>query len=155
MYFYNVCSAELKNLYTPFGIWLPRRLSDQAYAGNMIDMTSATPEQRIEYLKNNGHPFTTLVYIGDHIFMYIGNHPNPNSQGHELVPMTYQTMWGIRPNPPIRRAIIGQSVIFPLLLQYPEDASLNSQANKSHFPVTYFNDAPHYLMKLAILELKS
>ncbi len=29
MYFYNDCSAELKSLFTPFGIWLPRRSSNQ------------------------------------------------------------------------------------------------------------------------------
>ncbi|MGI4753390.1 MAG: SH3 domain-containing protein [Janthinobacterium lividum] len=46
MYFYNDCSAELKNLFTPFGIWLPRNSGAQAefikenfYA---VDMSAAT-----------------------------------------------------------------------------------------------------------------
>lgn len=51
MYFYNDCTAELKNLFTPFGIWLPRNSGAQAefikenfYA---VDMSAATPLEMI------------------------------------------------------------------------------------------------------------
>ena len=56
--------------------------------------------------------------------------------------MTYQNMWGLSPKPPIRRAVIGKSVLFPMLLQFPEDTDLASQAAKSIFKVTYLDIDP-------------
>ncbi len=140
MYFNNDCSTELKNLLTPFGIWLPRHSSDQVTINKMVDMTPANATDRLAYLQKAGKPFLTLIYIGGHIVMYIGNHPNPNSPNHEMMAMTYQNVWGLSPNPPTRRAVIGQSVLFPMLLQYPEDSTLNSLANKKYFQVAYLDE---------------
>lgn len=131
MYFYNDCSAELKNLLTPFGIWLPRHSSDQVTIGKMVDMTHASPERRIAYLKENGQPFLTIVYLGGHVVLYIGNYAN--------VAMTYQNLWGLSPKPSTRRAVIGKAVFFPMLLEYPEDTSLMSQASRRYFQVSYLN----------------
>ncbi len=154
LYFYNDCSAELKNLFVPFGIWLPRHSSEQIYAGRVEDMTKESAQNRIDYLMEKGRPFTTIVYIGSHIFMYAGSYPNPNSKDHELIPLTYQNMWGLSPNPANRRAIVGKSVLFPLLENYPEDARLVSHANKKYFRVSYLDETPNYLMKLQIIDLK-
>ncbi|HEX2548930.1 MAG TPA: SH3 domain-containing protein, partial [Gammaproteobacteria bacterium] len=138
MYFYNDCSAELKSLFTPFGVWLPRHSSQQITIGKMVDMTAATAEDRLSYLMNNGQPFLTVVYLGGHVFLYIGNYVNPH-KSDSLMAMTYQNMWGLSPNPANRRAVIGKSVLFPMLLQYPEDTDLVSQANKKFFQVSYLN----------------
>src|SRR3990167_220445 len=51
MYFYNDCSAELKSLFTPFGIWLPRHSSDQVMRGRMVDVSSYSQSERLAYLK--------------------------------------------------------------------------------------------------------
>lgn len=155
MYFYNDCSAELKSLLTPFGIWLPRHSSNQVTVGKMVDMTAASPEKRLSYLMENGQPFTTLIYIGGHVVMYIGNYPNPQQSG-SLMAMTYQNIWGLSPNPAARRVVIGQSVLFPLLLQYPEDNSLGSLANKRYFQVSNLRQLPDmsYLRNSSI-DLKS
>ena len=141
MYFYNDCSAELKNLFTPFGIWLPRHSSDQVTAGKMVDISAASPKERLEFLKQTGQPLLTIVYIGGHIFLYVGNYPDPNNPSHTIV-MTYQNLWGLAPKPPNRRAVIGKSVLFPLLLSYPEDRSLRSLANKKYFQIAYLNELP-------------
>lgn len=146
-YFYNDCSAELKNFYTAFGIWLPRHSSDQVYAGNVYDATALNPEQRLAYLQKNGHPFLTLIYIGSHIFMYIGNNNNMNR------PMLYQAMWGLQPASNQRRAVIGQSVLFPLLLQYPEDTALVSQAAKKYFQVSNLDEFPNLYVKITEMDL--
>lgn len=147
MYFYNDCSAELKNLFTPFGIWLPRHSSDQMTVSKMVDMTSATPEERLNYLIHNGKPFLTQIYIGGHIVLYIGNYLNPND--HSTMAMTYQDMWGLSPTPPNRRAVIGQSVLFPMLLQFPEDASLTSQAAKHYFQIAFLDQMPNEVSGLS------
>lgn len=139
MYFYNDCSAELKNALTPFGIWLPRHSSDQVTVGKMVDMSAHDAQQRLDYLMAHGKKFLTLVYIGGHIIMYIGTHTNPYEQQSKMV-MTYQNMWGLSPTPSTRRAIVGKSVIFPMLLSYPEDVTLHSLADKKYFQVSYLSD---------------
>ena len=154
LYFYNDCSAELKNLYVPFGIWLPRHSSDQVYSGKLTDLSEESTHERITYLMEKGKPFSTLVYIDGHIFLHIGNFPNPNSKQHELIPMTFQNMWGLKPKPATHRAVIGKSVLFPLLEHYPEDKSLVSQAGKKHFQVSQLDETPNYLLKLHNLDLK-
>lgn len=156
MYFYNDCSAELKSLMTPFGIWLPRHSSDQVTIGKMVDMTPAPQEKRLAYLMENGQKFITLVYIGGHVVMYIGNYTNPNKT-NSIMAMTYQNIWGLTPNPSDRRAVIGESVIFPMLLQYPEDTSLVSLAGKKYFQVSYINQLPNnnLLMREKAVNIRS
>lgn len=149
LYFYNDCSAELKSLFTPFGIWLPRHSSDQLSAGRMIDMTVLSPEKRIAYLLENGHRFLTIVYIGGHVLLYVGNYTNPTTQSE--MAMTYQNVWGLSPNPPTRRVVIGQSVLFPMLLKYPEDSSLTSLAGKKFFQLSFLDELPEHLYKSAII----
>ncbi|MES2217566.1 MAG: SH3 domain-containing protein [Pseudomonadota bacterium] len=142
MYFYNDCSAELKNLLAPFGIWLPRNSSRQAAEGNMVDLSAESVEKRISYLMANGHRFLTLIHINGHVMLYVGNFPNPN-QGPGLMAMTYQNTWGLQPNPSTRRAVIGKAVLFPLLAQYPEDTSLVSQAGKKNFEISNLDELPN------------
>jgi hypothetical protein len=125
------------------------------YAGKLVDVSAAPKEQRLAYLENNGHPFTTIIYIGGHVIMYVGNYPNPNSSDHELMAMTYQNVWGLSPSPSIRRAVIGKSVLFPMLLQYPEDATLVSLADKKYFQVSYLDQPPSNILKLNIIDLRA
>ncbi len=137
--FHNDCSAELKNLFTPFGIWLPRHSSNQLYVGKEIDLTSLSSQQRLSYLMQNGHPLMTIVYVGGHVFLYVGTFTDQNNKPFA---MTYQNLWGLSPHPATRRAVIGQSVLFPLQLSYPEDKELISQAGRKHFQLSYLDQKP-------------
>lgn len=156
LYFYNDCSAELKSLLTPFGIWVPRHSSDQVTAGNIVDMSAASQDKRLAYLMESSQRFLTLVYIGGHVVMYIGNYANPN-KSDSLMAMTYQNIWGLSPNPAVRRAVIGKAVLFPMLLQYPEDASLVSLAGKKYFQVSHLTQLPNMglLMNERTVNMKS
>lgn len=140
IYFYNDCSAELKSLFTPFGIWLPRDSSAQLTMGRTVDMSLASPARRLSYLMKKGKPFLTIVYIDGHVFLYIGNDSVP--QTHALAAMTYQNKWGLKPNPPVKRVIIGQAVLFPLLLEYPENPRLTSLVAQKYFKVSYLSELP-------------
>lgn len=140
-YFYNDCSSELKSLFTPFGIWLPRHSSYQVTVGHMVDMTNATPEKRLAYLIDHGKPLLTLVYIGSHIVLYVGTFPDPNNPDAKIA-MTYQNVWGLSPSSGDRRAVIGQSLLFPMLLEYPEDKSLVSLANRQFFQISFLDQLP-------------
>ncbi len=156
LYFYNDCSSELKNLFAVFGIWLPRHSSDQVYVGKQVDLSAEPAADRLSYLMANGHKLMTIVYIDGHILLYIGNYQNPHSKNHEAMAMTYQTMWGLRPNPSTSRQVVGETVLFPMLEQYPEDPKLMSQADKKHFQVSLLDDTPanHDLLHLEILDLR-
>lgn len=141
MYFYNDCSAELKNLFTPFGIWLPRDSIDQAKFikenFHAVDMSASTPSERLSYLMKNGKPFLTIIYIEGHVFLYIGNYPNAHNKESSLMAMTYQNIWGLRPKNENSRIVIGGSVFFPLLLQYPEAPTVQSLTDKKYFNILY------------------
>lgn len=138
-YFYNDCSAELKNLYTPFGIWLPRHSANQVEVGQMVDMSYAAPHERLGYLMKNGKPFFTIVYINGHVFMYIGNYHNPQNK-NSLIAMTYQNKWGLKSTEEENtRIILGGGLFLPLLIQYPEMPYIKSLAAEQYFKVTYLD----------------
>ena len=92
--FNNDCSAELRSLLMPFGVFLPRNSAAQIEAASrVVDLSQANTDERLRYLKEHGKPFTTLVYIPGHIMLYIGN----AAINGRSVPMTYQNIWGLRP----------------------------------------------------------
>ncbi len=130
--FYNDCSSELQSIFATFGVWLPRHSSTQMSAGRMIDLSASTPAQRLDYLARHGEPLRTLIYIGGHVMLYIGN----TTRNGIAVPVVYQDVWGLRPADNSRRAVIGGSVILPLLEHIPEDATLQSLAATPTFQIT-------------------
>jgi len=139
LYLFNDCSAELKSLYTPFGIWLARHSSDQTSAGKIVDKSSASLEERIDYLINFGRKLMTIVYIGGHVFLYIGNYDNENQ---EKTPMSYQNIWGLSPEDHSYRQVVGGAVFLPILKSYPENPNLSSLANKTYFILSYLDEWP-------------
>ncbi|WP_432342500.1 SH3 domain-containing protein [Yersinia enterocolitica] len=135
IYGFNDCSAEIRNLMLPLGIYLPRDAQQQSLSGKSIDLSHYSTAERIDYLMKHGKPFTTLIYIGGHVMLYIGN---IDWKG-QAVPVTYQNLWGLRPADSSSRSIIGKSVFFPLLSHYPQDPKLESLAGKPTFIMTWLN----------------
>ncbi|MGQ3888219.1 SH3 domain-containing protein [Legionella sp. CNM-1927-20] len=154
IYFYNDCSAELKSLFTPFGIWLPRHSSRQIEEGKQVDMSAASAKERVDFLLDHGKPFMTIIYIGGHIILYVGKYSNPNNPSTSIA-MTYQNLWGLKPRSGDRREVIGESVLFPMLLEYPEDPSLISLADKSYFQMAYLDQSPNLLQESKGIDIKS
>ncbi len=147
MYFYNDCASELKNLYTVFGIWLAMHSSNQVdpqqVLGSMVDLSASDTNARRTYLMEHGHPWMTVIYIGGHVLDYIGSYPDPIDPMHPVVPLSYQNMWGLHvANSPERRVMIGQSILLPLLLSYPEDPTLISHLQKPIFQLFYLDEIP-------------
>lgn len=137
LYGFNDCSAEVRNLMLPFGIFLPRNSLSQSESGTRKDLSNYSTNERINYLMKYGQPFKTLVYIQGHIMLYVGN---SDWQGRS-VPIIYHNVWGLRPAAPPSRSIIGQSVFLPLLSQYPEAPELESLASKQLFIISYLDQA--------------
>lgn len=132
--FYNDCSAEMRSLLMPFGIFLPRHSDAQVHASaRVVDLSEDSISARINYLREHGKPFATLVYITDHIMLYIGN---TNIAG-QSVPMTYQNVWGLHTKSADSLSIIGGAVFFPILASYPENPELISLAGKEQFKLGF------------------
>jgi len=126
------CSAETQSIFAAFGVWLPRHSSTQMSAGDAVDLSDETPAARLDYLSKHGQPMRTLIYIGGHVMLYLGN---VEFNGRS-VPLVYQDVWGLRPADDSRRAVIGGSVFLPLLLSYPEDPTLQSLAATPTFQIS-------------------
>ncbi|HQN18555.1 MAG TPA: NlpC/P60 family N-terminal domain-containing protein [Syntrophobacteraceae bacterium] len=83
------CSAMLKDLFAPFGLWLPRHSSDQALEGGAFrDLSLFAPEFKEELILKHGVPFLTLIWVKGHIMLYIGS-----LNGRVMV---FHNFWGIK-----------------------------------------------------------
>lgn len=154
-FFFNDCSQEMKSLFTPFGIWLPRNSAAQAKLGTTLDLSESSVDQRIRMLKSEGHAFMTIIYIRGHVMLYVGQKPGDHQDG---VPMTYQNVWGFRNMDADRRYVIGQSAFLPLSTNFPEHPDILSQANHPTFKLIYLDalgatsESPKMFMKRFYVE---
>lgn len=144
-FLFNDCSQELKSIFTPFGIWLPRNSAQQAKLRSTLDLSKHTVDERINLLKEKGHPLMTIIHTGGHVMLYVGN--------NKTVAITYQNVWGMSPENHDKRYVIGQSLFFPLLKHYPENPDVGSLAGKSGFKLVFLDelnpeaDLPHRFAK--------
>ncbi|WP_091906701.1 SH3 domain-containing C40 family peptidase [Chitinasiproducens palmae] len=126
---YNDCSAELRSLLLPFGLWLPRHSSAQVDALHVVDLSHATPAARLAALRRNGQALLTLIDIGGHVMLYLGE-----ADDHGVrTPFVYQNVWGLAPADGSRRAVIGMGLVFPLHPDVPGHPTLQSLAARKRF----------------------
>jgi hypothetical protein len=140
----NDCSAELKNFFVPFGLWLPRHSSDQRDAGRAEDLSALDLHGRLDALARTGRPYLTLVWIPGHVMLYLGPLTYTAPDGAAAAGfMSYQNLWGLRPKvPPDYRAIVGGAALFPVLDRYPDQPELRSQADLGGFVATRLDQPP-------------
>ncbi|CEG55574.1 SH3 domain-containing protein [Legionella fallonii] len=145
-FFFNDCSQEMKSIFTPFGIWLPRNSAQQAQLSSTLDLSKNNVDERISLLKEKGHPLMTIIYIGGHVMLYVGKKDINNNKEAAI---TYQNVWGMSPENNDKRYVIGQSLFFPLLKHYPENPDVSSLADEPNFKLIYLDelnlkaDSPH------------
>jgi cell wall-associated NlpC family hydrolase len=82
------CSSTLRDLFAPFGIWLPRNSAPQASVGETLDLQGLSAAAKQERITERGAPFFTLLGAPGHIMLYIGRHKGR--------PMVFHTMWGVK-----------------------------------------------------------
>ncbi len=106
------CSSTLRDLFAPFGIWLPRNSSAQAGAGMKIDLQNLSPEEKERRVLAEGVPFLTLLQLPGHIGLYVGSHDGR--------PAFFHNIWGLRTKPSPAtggwpgRFVLGRAVITSL-----------------------------------------
>lgn len=103
------CSGTMRDLFTPFGIWLPRNSGKQAAEGKVIDLRKVPLSHRREYIATHAIPFATLIHMPGHIMLYLGEY-----QGKSVV---LHALWGVRHNSVTgeeSRIIVGRTAITSL-----------------------------------------
>ncbi len=103
------CSATMRDLFTPFGLWLPRNSAQQAKTGQVFSFAGLSLEEKKQLLSEQGVPYLTLVWMRGHIMLYLGE-----QRGEGLV---LQSVWGLKTEDLRRgagRKLIGKTVITSL-----------------------------------------
>lgn len=97
------CSLAMRDLFLPFGIWLPRNSRGQA--GGDIQLASLSPAARKARILKDAKPFITLLGFVGHVGLYVGT--------HEGEPVFLHTILGLRTNneEEFYRHIIGKCIL--------------------------------------------
>ena len=109
LYGHRDCSSSLRDLFIPFGVWLPRNSSQQARFGDLLPLPQEE-KSIVESIGTYGIPFASFVAFPGHIGLYLGQYRGQ--------PIIFQQVWGLRTpegNLP-GRFIIGRAVISSLAI---------------------------------------
>ncbi|SFJ42998.1 NlpC/P60 family protein [Desulfomicrobium apsheronum] len=105
------CSSAMRDLFLPFGIWLPRNSSQQAkHGGEHLSLEGLDAAAKLNAIRTQGVPFASLVWLPGHIGLYLGT-----SDRNE--PLMLHNLWGVRtvlPEGGEGRAVVGRLVISTL-----------------------------------------
>lgn len=82
------CSAMIRDLMTPFGIWLPRNSAAQARRGSVISLSGKSASEKASTILRSGVPFLSLVGLKGHISLYVGEWNGK--------PAIFHNAWGLR-----------------------------------------------------------
>lgn len=100
------CSAMLRDLFTPFGWWLPRNSVAQARRGHVISLAGMSTAEKERVIARDGKPFLSLVGMKGHITLYIGQYKGR--------PAIFHNAWGLRivkDGNDDERMVIGKAVV--------------------------------------------
>lgn len=100
------CSSLIKDLFTPFGLWMPRNSAQQARVGEVAKLDGLARDAKKERITAEAVPFRTLLHSPGHIMLYLGK--------REGDPVVLHAIWGLRTESEegaVGRKIIGRTVI--------------------------------------------
>ena len=102
------CSSTLRDLFVPFGLWLPRNSGPQARAGRVVSLAGLSPADKQATIRRQGVPLLTLLGMRGHIMLYVGQ-----AGGQAAILHNY---WGVRVRTPAgeQRRHVGACVITTL-----------------------------------------
>jgi hypothetical protein len=123
MYGLRDCSSMLRDMFTPFGVWLPRNSAAQAGSWERRELAAGDKE---EILLRSALPFATLLWLPGHIGLYVGEYEGRVAVFHDF--------WGVRTlsGGVAGRYVVGRVLISGLrpgaeLPQADADASLSAR----------------------------
>ncbi len=107
------CSATVRDLFAPFGLWLPRNSAPQAReCGDFVNLEGKSDEEKLAAIRDRGVPFASLIGMKGHIGLYLGY----DERGE---PLLLHNTWGVAlqndDEPDLTgRVLIGRTVITTL-----------------------------------------
>ena len=105
------CSSTMRDLFLPFGIFLPRNSALQAKDGGQLHPLDKLPvEAKLAAIRAEGIPFLSLIWLQGHIGLYLG-------QDQRGEPLMLHNVWGVRTKLPgggEGRAVVGRLAISTL-----------------------------------------
>ncbi|MAD42829.1 MAG: hypothetical protein CL623_10635 [Arcobacter sp.] len=121
------CSSFTQDFFVPFGKFISRNSKAQTRDGEYHDISTLSKEVKKEYIKQNGVPFSTLVYLKGHIMLYVGVKNNEPLVMHNMWSVRLKDKWGKK-----YRHIVGKTTITTLepgkqLKDFDEDNNILDQ----------------------------
>lgn len=109
------CSSTIRDMFAPFGIWLPRNSFQQSKVGKVISLEELSDNEKINVIKEQAVPFETLFYKPGHILLYVGTY-----NGKVIA---FHNTWGIKTKKLGKegRVIVGKTVFSTLRLGKDQD----------------------------------
>jgi cell wall-associated NlpC family hydrolase len=104
------CSSMIRDIYMPFGIWLPRNSSHQRDVGEIITLEGLSDEEKLSLIKKRAVAFETILYKRGHVVLYVGTYED------EVI--VFHDFWGIKTKKETKegRIIIGKAIFSTLKL---------------------------------------
>lgn len=104
------CSSMIRDLFAPFGLWLPRNSAAQARRGHVVRLEGMSADQKARAILAEGEPFLSLVGLPGHITLYVGPWKGK--------PALFHNVWGvrvIRDGNDNERHVIGRAVVTSIM----------------------------------------
>ncbi|MDR2696047.1 MAG: SH3 domain-containing protein [Deltaproteobacteria bacterium] len=88
LYAWRDCSSTMRDLFAPFGIWLPRNSAAQGRSGSLVPLAGLDGADKERLIRAAGVPFMSLLWMRGHIMLYLGQYRNESVAFHNI--------WGLR-----------------------------------------------------------
>ena len=88
LYAWRDCSSTIRDLFAPFGIWLPRNSAAQGRSGSVIPLEGLEGTDKERLIATLGTPFMSLLWMRGHIMLYLGQYRNES--------VVFHNIWGLR-----------------------------------------------------------
>ena len=111
LYEWRDCSSTVRDIFAPFGIWLPRNSAAQSRSGSFIPLEGLDGADKEQLIKNSGVPFMSLLWMRGHIMLYLGQYRNES--------VVFHNIWGLRiveEGNANARHVLGRAVVSSLRL---------------------------------------
>ncbi|EAI3212405.1 hypothetical protein E3F16_06190, partial [Campylobacter jejuni] len=99
------CSLLTRDIFSAFGLYLPRNSAAQKNSFNHFDISTLSNSQKKDFLNRFGKAYLSLLYLPGHIMLYAGQITDNNIAIHNI--------WGLRKDA-TQRLLISSSVITSL-----------------------------------------
>ena len=88
LYAWRDCSSTVRDMFAPFGIWLPRNSAAQSRSGSVITLEGLDGADKERLISASGVPFMSLLWLRGHIMLYLGQYRNES--------VVFHNIWGLR-----------------------------------------------------------